>query len=162
MNFWLTPKVPVLPSFSAQISNCECQCGFIGSGTWYTISWVSKILFWVTLSGIRLGFLFWLSRTSQWLSSKLAPKQLYCSLSSVNYVRREPPLHEFEKITLKEHLEAVLWAKVEVILNFSTLNKNLSSKTPLSKYKERVLHISHQVLMTLHWLNLKKSSLIKV
>ena len=43
-----------------------------------------------------------------------APKQLYWSLSPVT------TLHEFEKITRKQHLEAILWAKVKVIVNFST------------------------------------------
>ena len=40
---------------------------------------------------------------------------------------------------------------------FWHLKWKLSSKTSHSKYKERALHISHQFLMTLYWLNLKKT-----
>ena len=65
-------------------------------------------------------------------------------------------------VSLKDDKLSIIWAKNEVILIFSTFDEILSWKTPLSKYKEWVLHIIHQVLMTMHWLNLKKSSSIKV
>ena len=60
----LYPNLPVLPSFSAQMSNYKCETGFIGSVIWYIIYLVGKVLFQVTLNGIRLGFLFWLTRGS--------------------------------------------------------------------------------------------------
>ena len=58
-----------------------------------------------------------------------------------------------KKIIIKEQIESILWAKIEIILNFTLFKIIASSKTTLKLYGERVFPMIYQYLR-----NIKKNT----
>ena len=128
-------KMIELPSISSQIIHFSLLNHSIMSKLWLPIKWIHKITITVILSWIKqwnAGNLVWrFYQTGIYLPSYLAQMGIFAIQNLYYSSWKQIALHTWiERIILKEHPEAVLWAKVEVILNFNTFWREWSSKQP--------------------------------